>query len=314
MSRYILLLNSASGGNERGLSAGDVSATVQRIFREAGHEISARIIRPQALERELDRAVAEAPHAVLVAGGDGTVSTAARHLGGTPVAIGIVPLGTFNLAARDLGIPLDLHQAARFLATAEPFAIDVLDVGGHACLCTTILGFYPEFSRIFEKRDHGGRWWRKALKVVAGMPRIFIRAQPLRLSWQGPSGSGHADTKFAAFAPGRYRRTPGLVPSRTAFRAGTLTAYIGHQLSPAAALRGILDYALGRQEENPDLRIFSAESLELRAASLKHCTLMLDGEILRMNFPLRLKILPHHLRVLTTAETVEEPLPASESS
>jgi len=314
MSRYLLLLNSASGGNQRGLAADAVRETVQRIFREAGHEISTRIIPPRALERELDQAVAAAPDAVLVAGGDGTVSTAARHLGGTPIAMGIVPLGTFNLAARDLGVPQDLRQAARFLTTAEPHAIDVLDVGGHACLCTTILGFYPEFSRFFEARDHGGRWWRKCLKVIAGAPRVFTRARPLRLTWQGPQGGGRAETKFSAFAPGRYRRTPGLMPSRTDFRAGTMTAYIGHQLGPAAALRCIADYALGRQEENPNLRVFKAESLDLRADPLKQCTLMLDGEILRMNFPIHLEILPCHLRVLTTAEMVAGFPAASESS
>ncbi len=312
MSRHILLLNRASGGNERGLVEGSVTATVEKILREAGHEIECRAVQPRELEAALARAVRDAPDAVLVAGGDGTVSTAARHLGGTGIALGIVPLGTFNLAARDLGVPLEIDAAAQFLAAAEAHEIDVLDVGGHACLCTTILGFYPEFSRIFEKRDHGGRWWRKALKLVTGLPKTFSRARPLSLAWFGEGIRGHSRTKFAAFAPGRYRRKPGLMPSRTDFRAGTMTAYVGHQMKPSAAARAMVDYALGRQEENADLMIFHAAELELHARRRKHATLMLDGEILRMDFPLHLKILPRHLRVLTTREMVGEgPLPES---
>src|SRR5690606_23196050 len=116
--------------------------------------------------------------------------------------------------------------------------------------------------------------------------------RPLRLAWHGDDAHGHARTKFAAFAPGRYRRTPGLMPSRTDFRAGTLTGYVGHQMKASAAARAMVDYALGRQEENADLIIFHADRLELRAHRRKHCTLMLDGEILRMNFPLNLRILP----------------------
>lgn len=309
MKRYILLLNRASGGNERGLDAADVCQTVETIFREAGHSIESRPIQPQELEAALERAIAEQPFAILIAGGDGTVSAAARKLGGTSIALGILPMGTFNLAARDLGVPLEIDEAAQFLTTAESIAIDVLDVSGQACLCTTILGFYPEFGKIFETRDHGGRWWRKSLKVISGLPQIFARARPLTLIWHSDHGNGVARTKFSAISPGRYRRKPGLVPSRTDFRSGMMTAYVGHQMSPAAAFRGIVDYALGRQEENPDLVILKSDAIELRAHRRKSCVVMLDGEILRMDFPIRLKILPLHLYVLTTAEMVaEEPL------
>lgn len=309
MSRYILILNRASGGNERGLIGGDVCETVTRIFEAAGHQIDSRIVPPERIESALQEAVAENPHAIIIAGGDGTVSAAARVLGGTDIAMGIIPMGTFNLAARDLGVPLDIDEAAEFLAAADAIAIDVMDVSGHACLCTTILGFYPEFSKIFEKRDHGGRWWRKSLKLIVGMPRVFSHARPLRLAWQTPDATGHARTKFSAFAPGRYRRSPGLVPARTDFRSGTLSAYIGHQIKPSAALRGMVDYALGRQEENPDLKVFQTPSIELRALRRKHCVVMLDGEILRLPFPIHMKILPLHLRVLTTEEMVAEEIP-----
>jgi diacylglycerol kinase family enzyme len=306
MSRYILLLNLASGGNQRGMEASEVCQTVESVFREAGHAIESRMIQPRELERALEDAIAEEPFAILIAGGDGTVSAAARQLGGTPIALGILPMGTFNLAARDLGIPLEIEDAARFLATAQSIAIDVLDVGGEACLCTTILGFYPEFGKIFEARDHQGRWWRKSLKVISGLPQIFARARPLTLVWHSDHGNGVARTKFAAFSPGRYRRRPGLVPSRTDFRSGMMTAYIGHQVSPAAAFRGIVDYALGRQEENPDLKIFKSDAIGLRAHRRKSCVVMLDGEILRMNFPIQLKILHLHLHVLTTEEMLAE--------
>ncbi len=169
MSRCILLLNRASGANQRGLDAAAASQTVERIFHQAGHQISSSPIEPENLDRELERAIASAPDVILIGGGDGTVSTAARRLSGTEIALGILPMGTFNLAARDLGIPLEFEEAAEFLATVETFAIDVLDVSGHTCLCTTNLGFYPEFSKIFESRDHGGHWWKKALKLLTAL-------------------------------------------------------------------------------------------------------------------------------------------------
>ncbi len=306
MSRYLLLLNRGSGGNERGLDANAVCESVEEIFREAGHDISSRTVEPGAIDAALKQAIAERPDAVIIAGGDGTVSAAARHLGGTDIALGILPMGTFNLAARDLGVPLEIPEAAHFLAAAEVHAIDVLDVGGQACLCTVILGFYPEFARTFERRDHGGRWWKKALKLVTHLPRFFSEARPLYLSWTGDEGEGTARTKFSAFVPGRYKASAGIVPARTDFQSGTLTAYIGTQRDARAAMRGMLDYIFGRQEKNPELIHFQSAALEVRGGKRKDCVLMLDGEILRMPFPLMMKILPGHLRVLTTTETLAD--------
>lgn len=279
---------------------------VEEIFRGAGHEMSSTLVEPGGLDRALEKAIASKPDGIIVAGGDGTVSAAARHLGGSSIAMGILPMGTFNLAARDLGVPLEMEEAARFLATAQPYSVDVMDVSGHTCLCTTILGFYPEFAETFERRDHGGQWWRKSLKLVLGLPKFFARARPLHLTWKSDDREGSARTKFSAFVPGRYKATAGIVPARTEFRSGMLTAYLGTQRSARAAMRGMMDYVFGRQEENPELIIFKTPRLELRGGSRRDCMLMLDGEILRMRFPIVLEIKPGHLRVLTTAENIAD--------
>lgn len=304
MSRCHLLLNRASGGNQRGIDATEVCRTLESVFREAGHEISSTLVAPGKIEQELEKVIRSAPDIVIIGGGDGTVSTAARLLGGTDIAMGVLPMGTFNLAARDLGVPLDMEEAARFLAEAGVFPIDVLDVSGHACLCTTILGFYPEFSNIFEKRDHGGQWWRKTLKLMTGLRSTFMEARPLRLNWQSDGGDGKARTKFSAFVPGRYKDTAGLIPARTDFVSGNLTAYVSTHRSPASALRGIFDYTLGLHEKNAELTLVKATEMTLRDSRRRHCKAMLDGEILKLAFPIELRILPGHLKVLTSAATI----------
>lgn len=298
MARYHLLLNRAAGGSERGLDLTEVEALTIAALTAAGHGHAVTIVDPHEIEGALDRIVSSRPDAVIVAGGDGTVATAVGKLGGTGIALGVLPMGTFNLAARDLGVPLDLTLAAQFLATAEAVEIDVLDVGGRPCLCTLILGFYPEFSAVFERRDHAGRWWRKTWKLVSTIPQFFARARALNLLWRTPEAAGRVKTKFASFVPGRYRETAGFVPARTGFHSGTLTAYLGTQKHPREAARAMLDFVAGRHEANASLEIVVAEQMELRVAGRKRCKVMLDGEILRLPLPLLLKILPGHLKVL----------------
>ncbi len=67
----------------------------------------------------------------VVAGGDGTVSSTAAALAGFSIPIGIVPVGTGNILARDLGIPLDIDDAVRLLAGEHELrTIDAMRIGG----------------------------------------------------------------------------------------------------------------------------------------------------------------------------------------
>ena len=64
------------------------------------------------LEAAIRSAAETSPTTVVVAGGDGSLGTAAGVLAGGDVPLGILPLGTFNHFAKDLGIPLELEAAA----------------------------------------------------------------------------------------------------------------------------------------------------------------------------------------------------------
>lgn len=302
MGRYHLLLNRGAGGADRGVALSEVEDQVRAAVIAAGHSFVCTRAAPERIDPELKRIVALGPEALLVGGGDGTVATAAGYLAGSGIALGVLPMGTLNLAARDLGVPLDLAAAATFLATAPATEIDLMKVNGRACLCTLILGFYPEFSAIFERRDHGGRWWRKALKLMSTLPRFFARARPLDLRWKVPGEEGRVLSKFAAFVPGRYRETAGLVPARAGFHSGRLTAYLGSHKHPHEALRAMLDFVAGRHGANPALKQVEARSMQIRIVGRKTCKLMLDGEILRLKLPLNLQIAPSSLRVLAKLE------------
>lgn len=79
-------------------------------------------------------ASAEGCDLVVAAGGDGTVNAVASGLLGTTCALGILPLGTANDLARELGVPRDLEGAARRLVEGEARLVDVVDVNGRPFL------------------------------------------------------------------------------------------------------------------------------------------------------------------------------------
>jgi YegS/Rv2252/BmrU family lipid kinase len=87
------------------------------------------------------RALDEGVDVVLVAGGDGTVAQAAGVLAETQVALALLPVGTGNLLARNLGLPLDLGEALDWSAGSGRDHIDVLRADGRCFTVMAGLGF-----------------------------------------------------------------------------------------------------------------------------------------------------------------------------
>ncbi|SDY93768.1 lipid kinase, YegS/Rv2252/BmrU family [Micromonospora pattaloongensis] len=81
------------------------------------------------LERSLAAAAALGPDLLVVGGGDGTISAAARLLAHRDIALGLLPLGTTNNFARTVGIPLDLDAAVAVLAKGKVIDVDLGLVG-----------------------------------------------------------------------------------------------------------------------------------------------------------------------------------------
>jgi YegS/Rv2252/BmrU family lipid kinase len=77
-----------------------------------------------------EQAAIDGAELVLVCGGDGTVRTVCAELAGTGVAVGVVPAGTGNLLARNLGIPLYLNAAVDVALHGQDRAIDLVKISG----------------------------------------------------------------------------------------------------------------------------------------------------------------------------------------
>lgn len=87
------------------------------------------------------RGAREGYAAVVAAGGDGTLRTVAEGLVGTETPLGLLPMGTENVLARAMGIPMDLEGACRHLVRTPVRSMDVGDLGGRNFLCFAGVGF-----------------------------------------------------------------------------------------------------------------------------------------------------------------------------
>jgi diacylglycerol kinase family enzyme len=113
------------------------------------------VVEPAAMERQLQRAIEHGTKRIVVAGGDGTIATAASLVAKKDVELAILPGGTLNHFAKDHNIPTDLGKAAKVAGNGLVLGADIGYVNDCVFLNTSSIGAYVGFVRDrerFEKR------------------------------------------------------------------------------------------------------------------------------------------------------------------
>ena len=243
-----------------------------------------------------ERALAREPDALVVGGGDGTIGCATQLLATTRVALGIVPLGTMNKLARDLGVPLDRDGALSVVAQGAVRAIDVGEVNGHAFLRNSFLGFPAHLAERRERArgDIGLRdRWAMAVALVRSL-RDYP-ALPLRLSL--PGRERHLRTRMLAVANNPYAEGFGRILDKASVDAGELVLYVAPRLRLGMFLRLALGMMSGTWRGMTELEAHHVRSLEV-GSWRRRLRVMNDGEPLLLDTPLRYRILPRALFVI----------------
>lgn len=140
---------------------------VCQIYCTSGNEDVAAVVR---------KAVVEGCSLVVAAGGDGTVSAVADGLAGGAVPLGIVPVGTGNLVARELDLPLEPEAACRLLVSAPPVRrLDGMQVGSRIYISHVSMGIYARIAEevaAADKRQEGRlAYVRAILREMSHFPR-----------------------------------------------------------------------------------------------------------------------------------------------
>lgn len=128
---------------------------------------------------QVQAAIAAGVELVLVCGGDGTVAACAGALAGTGVPMAVVPGGTGNLLARNLGIPLDVEEALAVASTGTDRAIDVLESGERRFVVMAGLGFDAAMIAGTDERLKAKLGW---VAYLGGFVRALTGRRRSRLS------------------------------------------------------------------------------------------------------------------------------------
>ena len=273
-----------------------MEAGLRDIFAEMGCEVQISNVPGKEVQAALEAARDGNADAVIVGGGDGTVASAATVLAGQDKPLGILPLGTFNLAARDVGMPLEWHEAAKLLVTAPVAKMDLMDVQGKLFLCVVVLGFYP--SLVLGQPEYHGSWIVKTFRTLFAALRSAATFPPLQLHLNDGTAVHHHRTRMAVIANNDYEDLFGIIPKRNSLDAGYFTVYISKHTSQWGMMKSALSWIMGRWKEDREITILHATDLEIDVKRKRRIAVMKDGELEKMTLPIRIKLVPKALRVI----------------
>jgi diacylglycerol kinase family enzyme len=234
--------------------------------------------------------------AIVAGGGDGTLNAVASHIVGSATLFGILPLGTLNHFAKDLGIPLDTAQALATIAEGRATTVDVGEVNGRFFLNNSSLGLYPDIVRDRERQQHRlgrGKWLAFIWAVWGAMRRYpFLRVQ---LTVDGDT-SPHR-TPFVFVGNNAYQMQGFQIGSRPGLRDGVLSVYLAHDTGRVRLLALGLRALAGRLRQTRDFHALLAQALTIETRH-RQLRVAIDGEVLRMQAPLHYRIHAAALRVI----------------
>ena len=285
------ILNDKAGSN----SAAEAGELITKVAAERGWE--ARVLN-FSNGVDLDSIAAEARAAggvVVGGGGDGTISAVAAALVGTEAALGVLPLGTLNHFAKDLGIPLELEKAVETLFTGKLARVDVGEVNGRIFLNNSSIGFYPRIvqARTREQRQGRSKWVAFAQAAL----RVVQRSRTLHVELHEDSRQIRSyDTPFVFIGNNPYAISGLEIGTRAKVDGGKLwvcaAPNAGRLRLFALALQALLGFV-----RDADLSTFETQQIEVLMRR-NHVHVATDGEVNVMRTPLRYRSRPGALRVV----------------
>lgn len=311
----ILVLINAGAGTVQKTGADTFSKQVGEGLAQRGVKADVVVVKGAELKARAE-AFARSPggggsRTLVVGGGDGTVNTAAAVCASSDIVLGLLPLGTLNHFAKDLGIPVALEGALDVIAAGNTRVVDAGEVNGRLFVNNSSIGIYPF---LVDQRDAEQKQ-RKVGKLVAMGPALFRTLRSA--SWhrititteEGPQSAAEGTRRTPCLFVGNNAYDLAALGKRTSLTAGTLCVYIVRRSSWWGVLtlpfKIAFQRTLGRLDPEHDIELLEVSSFSIRSHRPR-LRIAIDGETVHEQTPLVYRSRPGALRVLAPAPTTEE--------
>ncbi|CAL4865983.1 lipid kinase YegS [Asticcacaulis sp. MM231] len=239
---------------------------------------------------------------LLIGGGDGTIRETAKYMSSHGKPFGILPFGTMNLLAHDLGLTTLQQALSAYTAGAQPSVMDAGFVNGEIFLCCASIGTMPEASVYREENRQ-----QNDLLLI---PRMFLfvvqnleKNQNKRLSLKIDGQKMHLRSPALVVSINRFAESSIWTQSnfkRANLTGGELAVYAPETLTHMSRLRFLTRLLVGNWLKDPDLNEMTGKRVTVKTKQ-RHDVVSIDGEVMELTEPLRFSLKQKFVKLLLPA-------------
>jgi diacylglycerol kinase family enzyme len=230
----------------------------------------------------------------VAAGGDGTVNGVVQPLINTEAVFGVIPVGTYNHFAKDLGIPLAWRDALEVVLGGAIKQVDAARANDRFFVNNISLGLYPELVAKRESRGRDYPRWKARLYAAFSTLRKFPH---VAVTLESEHHQMAVRTHVLMVSNNTYDLSRiGIEAPRNGLEEGRLSVYWLPHVPRLKLMSFIAHYLAGRVRSAPGFRSFMTARLKLHSHR-KHLRVGIDGEVATMDMPLVVTIMPQSLLV-----------------
>lgn len=288
-TKGLLFLNRSSGPKQPGDATDELIAAAGEAGLEAV-EISADVDCAQLIRDRSCRGTT----LFVAAGGDGTVHHVVQAVVNTGADFAVIPMGTYNHFARDVGIPLDWREALEVALTGERRQIDAGRINDRYFVNNVSIGLYPEVVALREERGRDYPRWKARLYALYTTMRKYPH---VNMTLEAEGRHEVLRTHVFMISNNSYDlERVGVEAPRERLTEGRLSVYWLPHVPRWELTRYVSRYLAGRVRSIPGFRSF--RSMRMRVESPhRQLKVGVDGEVFVMDTPLVITTVPQSLVV-----------------
>lgn len=287
--RPTMFFNASSGAK---LPPDELSA-----FRATSNDLGIEIVElaPHVdVGATIRRQLAEGRRLFLAAGGDGTIHHVLQPLVNSEAALAVIPVGTYNHFAKDIGIPLPWREALETALSGETRQIDVARANDRFFVNNLSIGLYPELVRKREERGRDYPRWKARMYAAYSTLRRYPH---VTLNIETEHHHEVVRTHVFIVSNNTYDLSRiGIDAPRSTLSEGRLSVYWLPHMPRIALMKFAAHYLAGRVRTAPGFRSFRTQRMKVQSSRL-HLHAGIDGEVFTLSSPLVITSVPQSLLV-----------------
>ncbi|QMW03913.1 diacylglycerol/lipid kinase family protein [Spirosoma foliorum] len=297
---FLFAINPVSGGTDKTVW----ETGIRDYFADSPHTVHQFYLDGKTDNETIPQQIEKyKPDCVVAAGGDGTIKQVAEHLLDTFISLGILPVGSANGMARELGILTDVHGSLDTLVNGMSKKIDVISVNdGESCLHLGDIGLNAQLVKYYQRNNLRGK-----LGYLQSVIKVLRKHRLMKVSITVDDECVHRAAFMVVLANARMYGTGAVINPDGDVSDGKFEVIVFRRLSFGEILKLFWRF----QPFDPkQIEIFPATSVTIETG--RKAYFQVDGEYRGLTTTVKAHIRPGALTIRVPAPVASKPVELSE--